>query len=84
LNRAGAAIGARPSTQVKPLEVFKYDIETQDPRRAGADADHPAYRGDLVHRALVRTMEVALGLGRVRYRAVELRQADIEKMPRTA
>jgi hypothetical protein len=66
---------------------YIYDEEARIRHRCAAES---RYRGDLVHRALVRTMEVALGLGisigrgRVRYRSVELRQSDIEKMPRTA
>ena len=73
--------------QMRTLFDYIYDEEARIRHHCAAEG---RYRGDLVHRALVRTMEVALGLGlsigagRVRYRAVQLRQADIEEMPRTA
>jgi hypothetical protein len=73
--------------QIRTLFEYIYDEETRIRHRCAAEG---CYRGDLVHRALVRTMEVALGLGisiglgRVRYRAVQLRQPVIEEMPRTA
>jgi hypothetical protein len=73
--------------QIKTLFEYVYDEEARIRRRCAAEG---CYRGDLVHDALIKTMEVALGLGisigagRVRYRAVELRQPVIEEMPRTA
>jgi hypothetical protein len=71
--------------QMRALLDYIYDEEARI-RQSCTDC----YRGDLVHRALVKTMEVALGvgisigLGRVRYRAIVHRQPSIEEMPRTA
>ena len=73
--------------QIKTLFDYVYDEEARIRRCCASES---RYRGDLVHLALVRTMEVALGLGisigagRVRYRAVPLRQPAVEEMPRTA
>ena len=64
-----------------------YDEEARIRRHCATES---RYRGDLVHIALVRTMQAALdvgisiGAGRVRYRAVPLRQPAVEEMPRTA
>jgi hypothetical protein len=71
--------------QMLALLDYIYDEEVRI-RHACTDC----YRGDLVHRALARTMEVALGvgismgLGRVRYRAITYRQPRVEEMPHTA
>jgi hypothetical protein len=64
--------------QVADLMSSIYDREAQIRQVCVRDA---TYRGDLIHRALVETMTAALqvgisiGLGRIRYRSVDLEQS---------
>jgi hypothetical protein len=73
-------------TQMDLLLDYIYDEEA----RIRHHAAQGHYRGDLVHRALVKTMEVALGAGisigsgRMRYRAIAVNHPDIGEMPRSA
>jgi hypothetical protein len=73
--------------QMRLLLDYVYDEEARIRHHATQEGH---YRGDLVHAALLKTMEVALGagisigLGRVKYRVVEVSAPDVEEMPRSA
>jgi hypothetical protein len=73
--------------QMRLLLDYVYDEEARIRHHATQEG---RYRGDLVHAALIKTMEVALGagisigLGRVRYRAAEVNVPDVEEMSRGA